>query len=375
MKWSLGLVGLATLLAIAGCGGGDSVEPAPRVYVAGDSLNDVGVFGVRFTVQSSNPATPYKVWTDLVATSVGAGDLCAAYNGNASFAPVANCTGYAVGGAQINPVSLQRNGFNLVSGATIGSDATPMSIVQQIRDMAQGRTFGSRDMILIDGGGNDANALASSLLEGLNPDNPFRSLAIEAYATILRDLLEDATVDAAVIAAGGGNPTDLINLGGLYLQTSATMLADALRNELLTRGAQRVVVLNLPDLSNTPALNTQSTTAKNIVSGWAVAMNERLQTELGSNSRVLVVDFFGTLNGWVANPSSARIGLASLSNVEDRACGSNDIRTTCTDATLDASGPSDWRTYLFADSLHATPFANQLTANHIQTLLSPRGWD
>lgn len=187
MKWRLTLIGIAAGLALAGCGGGDPVEPDPRVFVAGDSLNDVGVFGVRFTVQSSDPDTPYLVWTDLVAGAVGAGSLCAAYDGNAAFAEVPDCTGYAVGGAQINPVSLQRTG-GLVSGATVGSDAQPGSIVHQIRDMAEGRSFTSQDMVLIDGGGNDANALASSLLEGLNPSNPFAAQAIGAYATILKDL-------------------------------------------------------------------------------------------------------------------------------------------------------------------------------------------
>lgn len=373
MKWRLALIGIAAGLALAGCGGGDPVEPEPRVFVAGDSLNDVGVFGIRFTIQSSNTASPYLVWTDLVASSLGADPLCAAYNGAAAFALVANCTGYAVGGAQINPVSLTRTG-GLVTSATIGSDSTPASIVHQIRNMAQGRTFGSQDTVLIDGGGNDANALASSLLEGLNPANPFAGQAINAYATILEDLVPEATVDAAVAAAGGGDPTALIQLGGLYLQTTATMLADAVRDELLSRGAQRVVVFNLPDLSNTPALNDQPDEAKAIVTGWAQAMNARLQTELGSNPRVLVIDFFGTLNGWVANPGSARVGLASLSNVTDRACGNLNI-ATCTDAGLDASGPLGWRTHLFADNLHATPFGNQLMANHVQAQLSARGWN
>lgn len=372
MTWRLTLIGFAAALTLAGCGGGDSADlqtTEPQVYVAGDSLNDVGVFGARFTVQSATPATPYKVWTDHVASSAGVASLCAAYNGNASFAPVAGCTGYAVGGAQINPVSLTRSG-GFVSGATIDSDATPMSIVQQIKDMASGRTFGSQDLILVDGGGNDANALASSLLEGLGGN----SAAIGAYATLLKDLLPAATVDAAVLAAGGGNPNTLIQLGGAYLQASATLLANTIKTELIAKGAQRVVLLNLPNLSQTPALNTQPDSAKGIVSAWAQAMNAQLQTDLGSEPKVLIVDFFGTLDGWVKNPGSASIGLASLSNVTDRACGSTSI-TSCTDSGLDTSGPIGWRTHMFADSLHATPFGNQLMANKVQALIQAKGWN
>ncbi len=208
MKWRLSLVGLAAAALVAACGGGDG--PQPQVYVAGDSLNDVGVFGRRSTVQSADTSNPYKVWVDHVAANAGVDSLCAAYDGTADFAPKAGCTGYAVGGAQINPVTLQRTS-GLVSGAAIDSDSTPMSIVQQIKDMAAGRTFEPHDLILVDGGGNDANALASSLLEGLNPNNPLRAQAIAAYATILKDLLPAATVDAA-LAAAATDPTTLIQL-------------------------------------------------------------------------------------------------------------------------------------------------------------------
>jgi phospholipase/lecithinase/hemolysin len=371
MKWRLSLVGLAAVLAMAGCGGGGD-GPQPQVYVAGDSLNDVGVFGRRSTVQSADSSNPYKVWVDHVAANAGVTSLCAAYDGNADFAPKAGCTGYAVGGAQINPVTLQRTS-GLVSGAAIDSDSTPMSIVQQIKDMATGRAFEPHDLILVDGGGNDANALASSLLEGLNPNNPLRAQAIAAYATILKDLLPAATVDAA-LAAAATDPTALIPLGGEYMQASATMLTNTIQTELLAKGAERVVVLNLPDLSKTPALNAQPDDAKAIVSAWSQALNAKIQTDLGTEPKVLIIDFFGTLNGWVANPSSARLGLVTLSNVTNRACG-NASATACVDSALDASGPGDWRTHLFADNLHATPFGNQLTANHVQAQLKAKGWN
>ena len=371
MQWRLSLVGLAAAALVAGCGGGDDPVP-PQVYVAGDSLNDVGVFGARFTVQSADAANPYKVWVDHIAANAGISTLCAAYDGNASFAPRAGCSGYAVGGAQINPVTLVRTS-GLVNGATIGSDTTPMSIVQQIKDMAAGRTFGPQDLILIDGGGNDANAIASSLLEGLNPQNPLAAQALAAYATVLKDLLPAATVDAA-LADAASDPTALINLGGAYMQATATMLTSAIQTELLGKGAQRVVLLNLPDLSKTPALNAQPDNAKAIVSGWAQAMNAKLQSDLGTEPKVLIIDFFGTLNGWVANKGSARIGLVSLSNVTARACGSTSA-ASCSETTLDASGPGDWRTHLFADNLHATPFANQLTANHVQAQIKAKGWN
>jgi phospholipase/lecithinase/hemolysin len=190
---------------------------------------------------------------------------------------------------------------------------------------------------------------------------------------VLKDLLPAATVDTA-LAGAASDPTALINLGGAYMQATAAMLTSAIQTELLAKGAQRVVVLNLPDLSKTPALNTQPDSAKAIVSAWAQAMNTKLQSDLGAEPKVLIVDFFGTLNGWVADKGSARIGLVSLSNVTERACG-NTSAASCSEAALDTSGPGDWRTHLFADNLHATPFANQLTANHVQAQIKAKGWN
>ncbi len=364
---------------LAACGGGsETVQPtqpaqptpvAAKAYVAGDSLTDVGVFGARFTVQSSNPATPYLVWPELVANGLSLGTLCPAYN--ATLAPVANCTGYGVGGAQINPVTLTRTS-GLVTGASAGSDTSPFSIVQQITDMSQGRTFGAKDVIMIDGGGNDANALASSLLEGLNPMNPFAADALAAYRVVLKDLLPAATVDAVA----NTNLNGLAQLGGAYMQATARMLAGAVKTQLLTKGAERVVVLNLPDLSKAPVLNTlNNPTAFAIIDGWAKAMNAELVNELTADSnKVLIVDFYSILNGYVKSPNTAKVGNVSLSNATDKACGTTNI-TACVDTTLDTSGPVGWSTYLFADGLHSTPFGNQLLAQSVRNAINTKGWN
>jgi outer membrane lipase/esterase len=354
---------LGAALVLAACGGGDTASFFPKAYVAGDSLNDVGVFGARFTVQSGNPASPYLVWPEHVANAYQLDSLCPAYN--ALLASVAHCTGYAVGGAQINPVSVIRTG-GWVTGASIGSDSSPMSIVKQIQDMGAGRRFASNDLIMIDGGGNDVNALASTLLEGLGGN----TAGIPAYKTILSDLLPTASVTAVLDTDTNG----LINLGGAYMQKTAKMLADAIKTNLIAKGAGRVVILNLPDLSKAPVLNSAGASAGAIVNAWAQAMNAQLASELASESaKVLIFDFYSALNGFVDNPGSAGVGLVTLSNVRDKACGTTGI-TSCIDTTLDASGPSDWRTYLFADDLHATPFGNELTAQAVRAAISTKGW-
>jgi phospholipase/lecithinase/hemolysin len=356
---------LGAAIVVAGCGGGTS-EP-PKAYVAGDSLNDVGVFGVRFTVQSASPSITYRVWPELIANGYRLNTLCPAYN--ATLQPVAGCTGYAVGGAQINPVSLTLTS-GLVTGAVVDSDSTPQSVVRQLMDLGSGRNFAYYDLIMVDGGGNDIGDLAQALLEGLTPGNPFGAQALAAYRTILKDLLPAATVDAVLDT----DPTGLINLGGAYMQQTAIMLSNGIKTNLLAKGAQRVVVLNIPDLSKAPVLNTQGPTAATIVNGWAQAANATLAAQLSADSsKVVIVDFYSALNGFVASPSTAMVGSTALTNVTDKACGTTNI-TVCTDTLLDSGGPATWRTYLFADSLHATPFGNELMAQTVRTAINAKGW-
>jgi outer membrane lipase/esterase len=368
-------IAAGVVMMVSGCGGGDPasvppiIEAQAKAYVAGDSLVDVGVFGIRFTVQSSNAASPFLVWPELISNGFNLGKLCAAYNGGSAFAPIANCTGYGVGGAQINPATIVKTSGQ-VSGVTIDSDATPVSIIKQITDMSAGRTFGSKDLIMLDGGGNDINDIATPLLEGLFLESVSPgagATAIGVYKTLLKDLLPASIVDPAA------TPTDLANLGGAYMQALATMMANAIKTKLIANGAQRIVVLNVPDLSKTPDLISQ-TAAHATLDGWARAFNGKLQTELGSeSSKVLIADFYGTLNGFAANPSSASIGAVSLTNVTTKACGSTSIGA-CTDTLLNTNGPATWRTHLFADGLHSTPFGNELLAQTVRNAITAKGW-
>ncbi|MEY4507353.1 MAG: hypothetical protein RL297_1931 [Pseudomonadota bacterium] len=356
---------MATLVVVGvvGCGGGGSSTPK-KVYVAGDSLNDVGVFGMRFTVQSGDAKNPHRVWTEHVAASIGAAYPCAAYDGLQSFAAKSGCTAYAVGGAQINPATLNRTGV-AISSVTIGSDTAPQSVIQQIKDVGK-NTFRYEDMVLVNGGGNDINVLVTSLVEGLagftNPN------AITAYKTVMKDLLPADRVNAIP-----DTQVALPVLGTSYMEALATMLSNAVKSELLAKEAQRVLVLNLPNVAKAPVLNTQPQPVKDLASLWTQAFNAQLQKELGGESKVLIVDFDTQLGNWINNPTNAKLNGFNLTHVTAKACGTTAL-SGCSDAVLNVSGPSDWKTHLFADDLHATPFANQLMGQWVTEQIKAKGW-
>lgn len=365
---------VAAALALGGCGGGDEGPRTSAVRVVGDSLNDNGTFGYRFTVQGT-AQQPNLIWTERVAQALGAPALCPRYSGTPSSMPVATaaaagCTSFAVGGAEINPAGSAR-------------DATPLSVLQQLKD-AGAKPYAADELLLVDGGGNDAAALVGAFLGAATDGGA-------AYAALLAELLSPAQVSAA---ASGGQAA-LVAAGGLYMQALADRLVQAIRSEALAKGAQRVVVLNMPNIVLTPRLanvlagvrllagEASAAAAEAAARAWVQAFNARLAQGLAGESRVVVADFEATLADWVAQP--ARYG---FSNARTPACPPVGLSgglpsynlATCTAASLaanppaGASGPDWWQSYVFSDHFHGTPRANQLMAELVLAMLKQKGW-
>lgn len=110
--------------------------------------------------------------------------------------------------------------------------------------------------------------------------------------------------------------------------------------------------------------------------------NDRLASNLGGDSRIVVVDFYTTFLDQITNPNQY-----GLTNVTDAACpatgtGSDGLATytfeTCTAASLSATAgksSSDWwKTYAFSDSFHPTPYGHQLMSQLVSRSLAQAGW-
>jgi len=376
MRWTFRLTALALATVLASCGGGSDVT---AVKVAGDSLADAGTFGFKFTVQGASLAQT-RIWADHVADAADVDPLCPRYEATDASTVIANpsaasCTSHAVGGARIN-----------VSG-TVG-DSTPFSVLQQLRDLGT-KAYGRRDVLLVDGGGNDAADLIGAYL-GAGSDGG------AAYVALLSELLNPTQVGQA--AAGGTE--GLAQAGGLYMVALADALVDTLQSEALDKGAQRVVVLNAPDVTRTPrfqavlagvALASGGGAAGAAVAdqvatlarAWVGAFNGRLAQRLAGESRVAVVDFYSALNQWLTSPSAY-----GLSNTSTPACPATGVDSqglptysiqTCTEASLTAAPPTGaganwWNAYVFSDNFHGTPRTNELMGDLVIDALDARGW-
>ena len=377
VKFRLHLAALATALLVAACGGGDPAISS--VKVMGDSLADSGTFGLKFTVQGSagTGAGSTPIWPELVAQEVSDADALCAYNRvnplTQAVTVQAGCTNYAVGGGRINNVANPQD---------------PRSITLQLQQAAQVHgSYKSTDLLLVDGGGNDAADLAGAYLGATTVQGQ------ATYRALLISLLPAATVDALFGQLGGPEQA-----GGAYMQALADTFHDSIKTSALDKGASKVVVLNLPDITLTPrfqavlgAISQQAGAAaaqqaQGLIRQWIVAFNTRLASRFAGNSQVALVDFYAALTDQVANP--AKYG---LTNAVDTACpvvgvGSDGLPVynflTCTASALSGTPPAGvsgganwWRTYLYSDSFHPTPYGHELLADAVASAVRAKNWD
>ncbi len=374
MHWAA-LAATAAVLTACGGGGADTtpVAPVTSVKVFGDSLADSGTFGMKFTVQGTAPtgAGSTPIWPERVAASYGQ-TLCPRYDltsGALNVRP--GCTNYAVGGGAINYAKAPN---------------APQSIVRQLSDSAA-VGYGPGDLLLIDGGGNDASDLISAYL-AMSKDGG------ATYRALLSSVLDAATVQQ--LLAGGA--TGAAQAGGADMQALAVRFAAAIKTQALDKGAPRVAVLNMPGVTLTPKFRMvlasiaqaggqpAAAQAEALFDGWVRAFNAKLAEQFAGEKRVAVVDFYGSFKDQSDNPAQY-----SYTNVTRPVCPATGVDASglptysfpsCTAVALSAmtppagaTGGADWwKSYAFSDSFHPTPYAHQLMGQLVSRSLSQAGW-
>jgi len=342
-------VAVAVGLLLTACGGGGDGDQSQRVSYGklvsfGDSLSDVGSYatagvkamgGGRFTVNG----TGNQIWVERLAAQAGLAAPCAAVTGLTSTGDAAalaqsrashsGCYGYAQGGAMVtNP----HGPGNSALGDETGALTEPVASQVANHLSASGDSFAASDLVTVLAGANDL------------------FIALATY---------QATV------AGGGNANTAATTAVTSMATAATQLATLITEQMIAKGAQRVVVAQVPDVSQTPMAVAKGTAAQGLILTLVQTFNNTLTSALKNKSQVLVVDSFAVNQDQIANPAQYE-----LSNVKNKACTTKSS-LLCSSATL-VTGDSS--RYLFADDVHPTPYGHKLLAQLVAIRMAQRGW-
>jgi phospholipase/lecithinase/hemolysin len=349
-----------------------------KVVVAGDSLADVGAYGGKATVQNADdPAAGFPIFPERVAKYFGMAEQCNffAYDPeSAGFTTNAACTNFAVGGSRIvNPV-------------TRGGAAMPLNIPTQLEQAvaAAGGQWSGEELLLVDGGINDLSDLAITFIKAGRGDG-------ELFRAMLLQLLDAAVVDP-LLATGRPGAAEA---GRLYMQALADTYHGAISTHALEHGARRVAVLNVPDIALTPRFRmvldvvaetrdaAQADAARSIFRQWSQAYNAQLEARFAGDTRVAIVDFYGSFSVLVNHAS--RYGISNATQASCPSVSVDDLGlhdytlSECSSAALDAAlpdglAPGWWRGWMFADDFHLSPFGHELLATMIQKRLVATGW-
>lgn len=199
-----------------------------------------------------------------------------------------------------------------------------------------------------------------------------------ASPTVYGPLVAKAQADATVTgnAAGAKAGADYAAAQGPLLVASmkqaGTELVALVKDQIIAKGANYVVLNNLPDVAGTPSGLSKDANTKALINAMVSAFNGELSGGLSGNAKVLLVDVFAVSHDQGVNP-----GPYGLTNVSETACdltapgnilGSSLV---CNGTNLKAGDVSH---YSYADDVHPTPFNNLLLARYVAKDMVVRGW-
>lgn len=360
---------LLMAMILVGCGGGGSDVPAKPRFAAqvsfGDSLSDVGSYqvgavaalgGGQFTINAASTvkATTPTNWTEFTSLSLGLGMPCAAETGLdnntappgtplGTSIPVTNyplCNGYAQGGSRVtNPVGIGNKNIPVVAPTPVGFALT-VPVVTQIQKFltAHSGSFSGNDVVFVMAGANDVFFQAASI--------------------------------------GGGLPAAS---GVAAVQTAASELANDVKTQIIAKGAKYVVVANIPDIASTPYVTlianpTVRAQTAGLLDTLVTAFNAQLKADLPDSPNVLNVDAYTASKDEVTNKAKYNLtdvtntacNLASPYNPLASSLGCNANSLSGTLAAVDH--------YLFADTVHPTPYGHLLFATYVLQAMTNKGW-
>jgi len=408
---------------------GDSLSDVGTYAVGSIAAMGGGQFNINGNNTAVSPELTGKNYSQLIAAQLGLPAPCAAQTGlmgtaAAGFsAPVTDhpeCFSYAQGGSRVtNPIG--PNNIALAKPGAVSLGALTVPVVTQIANHLKktGGKFKADDLVIVMAGGNDAlelldelsiaataaggQALAVSLVQQLapgttNPQTGAAAITAAIQAEAAKGSSADLIIKAAITAAAmNGNTAAVANAATIgakagadaqaaglaystahgpdqvkAMATAGAELGAYVKTQIIGNGANYVVVNNLPDVSISPAAKAKSADTQKLIGAMVNAFNDQLKAAVAGEAKVLYVDLAAISRDQSVNPTPY-----GLTNTTTPACDLSPAKNplgsslVCNKNNLIAGDVSH---YMFADTVHPTPFEHSLIARYVLEQMTVKGW-
>jgi len=184
-------------------------------------------------------------------------------------------------------------------------------------------------------------------------------------------MVTKAQADATAAGQKAGADYLTANAAGVVtaMATAGAELGALVKTQIVGKGANYVVVNNLPDVASTPAGKSKSADVQVLIQKAVDAFNAQLKAAVASEPKVLYVDLWSISHDEVINP-----GPYGLTNTTTPACGPNALGTTSLVCNATNVIAGDVSRYMFADDVHPTPYENWLIARYVLEQMAVKGW-
>jgi phospholipase/lecithinase/hemolysin len=341
------------------------VGPGNKLLGGGNAI--LGQLTVPITTQIDNHLSAVGgsfSGTELVTVMAGGNDVLEQLGELGAAATAAGQAAGATAGAQAFVTSLT---------GQLAADATAATAAADISGaFVAAKTSGASDTAAVtaafQAAAADGSAMALAALIKAAGGDTSAILAVAGKATT------DATIAGTAAGATAGAQYAATNGPALIpkMATAGTELAGYINTKIVGKGAKHVVVVNLPDVSLTPA-GTANPSTQPLILAMVNAFNGALQAGLVNSSSVISVDAFAENQRQVNNP-----GHYALTSVTNTACNISDFTKNPLGSSLVCNASNlntgDVSHYLFADTVHPTPYGYKLLAQYVTKALVIAGW-
>lgn len=292
---------------------------------------------------------------ELVLMMAGGNDILALLDQLKTDATAAGNAAGAAAGATAFATSLT---MQLAAGATNPSAAAPIiGLALQTEAARPGHT--------------DASVVGAAVTAAAQQGN-VAAIDPAVHLPMVGKAQADALAAGGVAGAKAGADFAAANSPKLVVamgQAGAEMAVLA-KTQVVAKGANYVVAVNLPDVSLTPSSLAQPASSQALIKAMSTAFNDSLKAGVAGEAKILYVDLFTVGQDQVKNPAPY-----GLTNVTAPACTVNFLSVLssigCSSKTL-ASG--DISHYLYADDVHPTPYGYSLVARYVAEQMVIKGW-